>query len=1229
METKRQSKQHDRSRKRKEKTSKKKLQPKTHAVTFMTPELEIISRPIIKVPEPKPIYEKAQYGARNTLYDDPSTILQVEPGEFQQPIKTSMDNVRGILSYVDWKVKLYWFHARTPVILQEYWANRSPLSFPADGTPEDPRVVTLERFRNHKVTRIQALLRGVRLRMNIQARLDLAKLHVRYRKAQFVHPKVRTLCFVSLHPCRRWKHRQKHNNSSSSNSNTQQHNTPPNSVSTVLSTSSVDTSAGFRQCPVCASLVLQCIYQRRKADLFCQGVVSFTWYDPSLNKYKESETPILRPWRSERLALRARITQLSATMWEEKLQRFRRNKATHSYAIEEMYRERLAWRQSESIRLVKLWREQQLLTGFTELEEQRKLQGRQLTVGGASAAAAKKVSKARVRRRVSGKTNKKQNIGRVAGGFTKRDREMERTALIRQLRKDALREEEASQASQDKRVAFEEQKQEKLRQEKQKLSMKTELALQRKKERMMASMDEESRDSDEVGEGERVGVGVGEGEGKGEKEEKIIDGVMIQHEQGTEQEGLEGETKEKTEEDNAVPKRGSVEKNEEKEKNKVEQIEIENLKSTDEQDEMKTTESQDIITKQLREERIRKNEDAKVRSYVRRLHLASYVGEEGIRQGAACIAQSLYRMSSARVHAANKRRRRAHRLKRVQGRRWVLIDTQRKKGWEFLLSEYHREQYEAAKSIQGAFRASIARGIVKRARRWRALHTLQPWWRGVWVRREVIPEMQQDKRVEALHRRVLARMKYGGLVYCLHTWYENVVDQKLNRDRLFLLRQIADRKWIRCCAIRIQTCWRRFYYTMIGGEHIPHTTTMSRAHLRILALRRILHPRLEQLLLILETDGDADAFAIDLLGAVETWENPDRVLLLAAQVELGNRVPLEPLPLRQMQAWVEHTLQRVLLWRAIPLHCVLKPCRCHVCAHDEIHRAGYCRGEVQLPFVLFFPFLHVVQRYFVAVEKMREAQRNVVQALQEKRMMETFGKLILADTADRGSRFGHQHPRWSKMSIVTRSRMNSLALGRDESRQDYIRWFVDGVDTCARCRALLSWDSEIGSCCVCGVKRLELPTSSSTLQSKIHLPPLGGRKGETSRNGLYGVGDIEEGLEEFLLHAALCVHAPSGHWRRLAPRWKTWEESRHEWAEPTIQVLSSYGIKTIGSLWLAKISGQLNSIPEMEVEMVNKMSRCLEFLADFIMSELLAPEEYGKEEISEADLEDRIRAMSK
>ena len=101
------------------------------------------------------------------------------------------------------------------------------------------------------------------------------------------------------------------------------------------------------------------------------------------------------------------------------------------------------------------------------------------------------------------------------------------------------------------------------------------------------------------------------------------------------------------------------------------------------------------------------------------------------------------------------------------------------------------------------------------------------------------------------------------------------------------------------------------------------------------------------------------------------------------------------------------------------------------------------------------------------------------------------------------------------------------------------------------------------------------------------------------------------------------------HWRRLAPRWKTWEESRHEWAEPTIQVLSSYGIKTIGSLWLAKISGQLNSIPEMEVEMVNKMSRCLEFLADFIMSELLAPEEYGKEEISEADLEDRIRAMSK
>merc|ERR1712166_1005372 len=63
----------------------------------------------------------------------------------------------------------------------------------------------------------------------------------------------------------------------------------------------------------------------------------------------------------------------------------------------------------------------------------------------------------------------------------------------------------------------------------------------------------------------------------------------------------------------------------------------------------------------LREQRIPKNENAKIKSYVRRLHLATYIGEEGIQQGAASIIQSLIRMSFARVHASTKRRKRASR----------------------------------------------------------------------------------------------------------------------------------------------------------------------------------------------------------------------------------------------------------------------------------------------------------------------------------------------------------------------------------------------------------------------------------------------------------------------------------------------------------------------------------------------------------------------------------------
>ena len=1182
--------------------------PKTHAVTFMTPQLEVVSRPILKVQEPKPMYEKVTYGNRDTLYQE-STIIEVEPGVLQQPIKYSMDNVHDILTYVDWKVKLYWFHARTPQILQDYWNNRPlPISFPTEGSTEDPRIITIQRFKNVKASRIQALVRGVKLRRTIQARLDLSNLHKRYKKAQFTHPKVRTLCFISLHPCKNWKYRRLNKTN----------------LSAVLSTSSVDTSAGFMKCPICASLVLQNLFRKRKSTLICQGIPrsNFTWKDPLLNKYKTPEIPILRPWRNEKLALRARLTEYSSMKWEEKLQKFRRDKSNHSYAIEEMYREKLLLRQKESIRLIAIWREQVLLNGFLELEQQRKLEGRDTNINGPHAALRNSVVKKRGRRKQSQNNNKTK--GKNKNGFSERDRQEERIEMIRKIRDDALKEEEESQLALEKRAAFETKKLEKkLNNTKEILKELTSVGREEKQEEETILNTAEAR--------ERV-------------EEKVEAEAEAEAEEREAVQKVEVQLTEVEKEDKKVRMENENDYDNDKEMTEIEKIQsqttdeithflyemIANIEAAKDTTQNGTISSSTKIKdkkskksklkkkirtleeEKLREQRIRKNENAKIKSYVRRLHLATYIGEEGIQQGAASIIQSLIRMSFARVHASTKRRKRASRLKSMQAKRWLLKDNQWIKGWAYLLSEFHRERKEAAASIQGMFRASVAKNLVKRARRWRAAHDLQPWWRGVWVRYEIYPNKIKEKRVEQLHRRVLARMKHGGLIYCLHTWHANVVDLVLNRDRLFLLRQIADRKWIRCCAIRIQSCWRSFYYTMLGirNHNSAHTTTLSKAHLRIKVLRKKLHPRLEELVTLLEQDGDTDQFAIDILGAVEKWENPNQKLMDSAKIELGNILPLEPLPLHQMQSWIEHTLNRVLLWRPIPLNCVTNPCRCHSSAYEEIHRAGFCRGDVQLPFVLYFPLLNVIQHYFVAVEKMRERQRDVVQALQEKRMIETLGRLVLADTADRGSKYGHQHPRWSQMGIATRSRMNNGALNKDEHAQDYIRWFIDSVDTCAKCKALLSWDTNKGKCCVCGVKRLELPTNSFIVKSKnvLILPPLGGRKGETSRQSIYGVGDIKESIDDLIFHCALCVYAPAGSWRRLAPKWKTWEESRMNLAVPTIEILHSYGIETIGSLWLCKISGQLTNMNEIDTRMIDKLYRLMQFLGDFIMGELLAPE---------------------
>ena len=83
------------------------MAPRTHAVTFMTPEYEVVIREPTKVPKSKVEHEKVHYGSRAILHTDPSVVFEADSLTLKKPIKESMENVRDILSYIDWKVKLY------------------------------------------------------------------------------------------------------------------------------------------------------------------------------------------------------------------------------------------------------------------------------------------------------------------------------------------------------------------------------------------------------------------------------------------------------------------------------------------------------------------------------------------------------------------------------------------------------------------------------------------------------------------------------------------------------------------------------------------------------------------------------------------------------------------------------------------------------------------------------------------------------------------------------------------------------------------------------------------------------------------------------------------------------------------------------------------------------------------------------------------------------------------
>ena len=160
-------------------------------------------------------------------------------------------------------------------------------------------------------------------------------------------------------------------------------------------------------------------------------------------------------------------------------------------------------------------------------------------------------------------------------------------------------------------------------------------------------------------------------------------------------------------------------------------------------------------------------------------------------------------------------------------------------------------------------------------------------------------------------------------------------------------------------------------------------------------------------------------------------------LLIAAlpDEELGGMVPLTA-ALDEMRQWIETRLQKELLWRSQPEDWVDK-CRCNKFAWG-IHRAGFCNAKMSASHVMWFPFVHVMNLYYEAVEKMQQQQREVVQALQEKRGGRV--RLLLADTADRASRFGLSHAMAKDGQNGGNAGRISNFLNTDADCHEYIRW---------------------------------------------------------------------------------------------------------------------------------------------------------------------------------------------
>ena len=173
------------------------------------------------------------------------------------------------------------------------------------------------------------------------------------------------------------------------------------------------------------------------------------------------------------------------------------------------------------------------------------------------------------------------------------------------------------------------------------------------------------------------------------------------------------------------------------------------------------------------------------------------------------------------------------------------------------------------------------------------------------------------------------------------------------------------------------------------------------------------------------------------------------------------------------------------------------------------------------------------------------------------------------------------HKRWNKLNKKNHRSVMNVPKSAIK-HHSYLRCFIDGEDLCGHCGALLSWDQN-GKCAICKKHRYEMETSSEA--SRVKKYRLGNRDGSHGKRPvIFGVENIQEPVFDFLCHAAFCIHAPVGHWRRLMPKTQIWEESRNK-IESIVEHLTIHNIHTIGSLWISILSGEFQTLP---IEKINE-----------------------------------------